>query len=252
MATTSDLGRLARWRPARRVRGGVGRGLRIGRSQASADYASGTNELPVQRAVADSLRPGAVFVDIGANVGFFSLIAARVVGDGGRVVALEPVPENVAAIRANARRNRLRVDVLEVAAGATNGPTSLVLTRHPGGAVLASADAPPDATGRIEVEGATVDDLVAAGRLPRPSVVKIDVEGAEEAVLQGMTETLTSVGPTLIVEVDGPDDAALARRRAGIVARLDDAGYEVSDLEPSYPGMAWKVAHLLARPAGAP
>ena len=104
----------------------------------------------------------------------------------------------------------------------------------------------PTPPGKIEVEAVTVDDLVAAGRLPRPSVVKIDVEGAEEDVLAGMAETLATVGPTLIVEVDGPDDEALARRRAGVVAQLASAGYTVEELEPSYPGMTWKVAHLLA------
>jgi len=240
---------IAGWRPARRIRSGVGKGLRIGRSQASADYASGTNELPVQLALRDLLRPGDVFVDIGANVGFFSLLASRMVENSGQVYALEPVPANVREIRANLRRNRLaNVEVIEVAASDAVGSATLTLTRHPGGAALASAGSPPDPAGQLQVETATLDALVEQGRIRPPSTVKIDVEGAEEAVLAGMTSTMASARPLLVVEIDGSDDHALARRRLAIVELLQSAGYDVEELENSYPTMAWRVAHLVGHP----
>jgi FkbM family methyltransferase len=233
------------------VAAGPGVGLRIARAGASADYRRGTNELPVQAALADHLRPGGVFFDIGANVGFFSLLAARLVGPGGRVVAFEPVPALAARVRANARRNRLAtVAVLEVAVSDAAGATFLVLAAHPGGAALAAAAPPPDATGTIEVATAAVDDLVAAGRVPPPTVVKIDVEGAEAAVLRGMARTLLAHRPVVVCEVDGPDAAAMAARRSAVVGLLEAAGYAVEVLPPSYPGSAWCVEHLLARPGG--
>jgi FkbM family methyltransferase len=251
MVNTTRLRNLARWRPARRIQGGVGEGLRIGRSQASADYAQGDNELPVQHALADLLHPGDVFVDIGANVGFFSLLAARVVGDAGRVYAIEPVPENVEAIRANVRRNHFaNVSVIEEAASDTVGTTTLTLTRHPGGAAIASADAPPDAIGELTVPTTTIDALVSDGRIAPPSVLKIDVEGAEEAVLAGLADTLRNHAPLLVLEVDGPDEATLAQRRQVLVDQLATADYTVTDLDAGYPEtMDWRVAHMVCRPA---
>ena len=115
------------WRRTGRVRAGPGKGLRMARQQASADYLRGTNELPVQNAVTAVLRPGDEFVDVGANVGFFSLLAARLVGPTGRVVAIEALPANVAALEANARRNRLdQISCVPVAASDQGGQAVLV------------------------------------------------------------------------------------------------------------------------------
>lgn len=231
------------------VRAGPGLGLRIGRAEASADYRLGTNELPVQVAVADALAPGGVFLDVGANVGFFSLLAARAVGPRGSVCAIEPVPANAARIRANARRNRLTtVTVLELAASDAAGRTTLLLAAHPGGAVVASAGRPPDATGSIEVATATIDDLVASGQLRPPTVVKIDVEGAEAAVLVGMASTLRVHRPVVVCEIDGADRSAVAAKREEILVLLHAAGYTAEVLEPSYPDSEWLVEHLLAHP----
>jgi FkbM family methyltransferase len=238
-----------RGRNTQRIRAGVGKGLVIGRNRASADYSDGMNELPVQEAIAANLGPGEVFVDVGANVGFFSLLAARIVGPSGQVFALEPVPENIEAIRDNARRNRFdNITIVPAAASDKVGSATLTLTEHPGGAALSSAGAPPDAMGEIDVESVTIDSLVGDGRIRPPSLVKIDVEGAEEPVLSGMRSTLEADAPRLIVEVDGPDDETLQVKRSGIVALLEEAGYEAEELAPGYPaGMAWRVAHLLCR-----
>lgn len=239
-------------RRARRIRAGVAVGLRIGRAEASADYVAGTNELPVQVALCDALEPGATFLDIGANVGFFSLLAGRLVGAAGHVVALEPVPANAARIRANARRNRLaNIDVIEAAAAASNGRTTLLLAEHPGGAVIASAGVPPDPAGSIDVDTVTVDELLSSGRIGAPDVVKIDVEGAEPDVLAGMSATLAASRPIVLCEVDAGDEESLVAKRAALTAVLESAGYDVEVLDRSY-GSDWLVDHLLARPVGQP
>ena len=234
-----------------RVAAGPAAGLRISRGGASADYARGTNELPVQVALFDLLRPGDVFLDVGANVGFFSLLAARAVGPAGQVYAVEPVPANAEQIRRGARRNRLAVDVLELALTDRTGTTTLVLAMHPGGAAVASAAAPPDPTGTIEVETDTVDRLVSSGRIRVPSVVKVDVEGAESEVLAGMTATLATHRPAVICEIDGADPGELDRKRSELTAAFDGAGYRIHPLDPSYEGSEWLVEHVVARPAGA-
>lgn len=232
-----------------RVRAGPGMGLRIGRGEASADYRHGTNELPVQVAIVDALRADGVFFDIGANVGFFSLLAARAVGSRGVVHAFEPVHANAARIGANARYNRLgNVVVHEVAVTDASGTVTLVLAAHPGGAAVASAGAPPDAVGSVEVPAVTVDELVLHGSVRAPSVVKIDVEGAEAAVLRGMAGTLEQYRPVVVCEVDAADADVLAAKRIAVSGLLVAAGYDVEDLEPSYAGGEWQVTHLLARP----
>lgn len=237
----------------RRVESGPGMGLLISRTGASADYRHGTNELPVQVAVVDGLVPGGVFVDVGANVGFFSLLAAQAVGVTGSVLAIEPVPSNVRQIEINAAANGFaNISVVEAAASSTSGTTTLLLAEHPGGAVVASAGTPPDLAGSLEVRTVTVDELVKSGELRPPTVIKIDVEGAEVDALKGMGETLREHRPVVVCEVDGADDSSLATRRSHVVAVLETCGYEVEALERSYEASEWRVDHLVARPVGEP
>jgi FkbM family methyltransferase len=231
------------------VSGGVGAGLRIGRQYASADYRLGTNELPVQEALRGLLHPGGVFFDVGSNVGFFALLGAREVGPQGAVHAFEPVPRIAEAIRRNAALNGFdNVHVHEVAVSDAQGTAELLLAQHPGGATLAPADAPDDIVGRTTVPVVALDQLVASGEVPVPDVVKIDVEGVEMEVLEGMAELLRTRRPALLCELDSAQPAALAAKVATWQDRMRTAGYEVQHLAPSYEGSGWHVYHASARP----
>lgn len=229
------------------VASGPAAGLRIGLRNASADYGDGGNELPVQEAIAARLRPGSVFYDVGANVGFFTLLAGRIVGPTGRVESFEAVPANAGCVTRNAARNDLgQVGVHAVAVGRAAGVATLHLAVHPGGAVLASAGAPPDAAGTIEVPVVVLDELVETGALPPPDLVKIDVEGAEEDVLAGLRRTIERHHPALLIEVDGPAAADLEARVGAFDRELRAQGYEVHRLAGSYAESEWHVAHLVA------
>lgn len=231
------------------VAAGPGAGLRLGERWASADYSVGTNELPVQEAVRDLLRPGLTFFDVGSNVGFFALLAAREVGPAGSVHAFEPVPEIAAAISANAARNDLDVTVHAVAVADRHGGTAeLMLAGHPGGATISAADAPGDLTGRVQVPLVTLDRLVTDGTCPVPDVVKIDVEGVEMQVLDGMADLLAGARPALVCELDSADPAVLATKVDAWRTRMAAVGYEVTDLQDSYGGSGWHVYHAVARP----
>lgn len=180
---TAALGRRAR--PAV-IAVGPGRGLRFDPGAGDPAYAAGAVELPVQEALAALLRPGDLVLDVGANVGFLSVIAARLVGPAGRVVAFEPVPANARQVRRNAHLNGFaNIDIVASAVGDHTGRARLVLARFAGGAALREAGAPPDACGEVEVPITTLDDWLAAQGQPAPALVKIDVEGAEPAVLGG-------------------------------------------------------------------
>lgn len=245
--------RLARWwvrgRDARIV-AGVGKGLRFNSAHSNPAYTLGTNELPVQAALAEHIQPGSVFYDIGANVGFFSVLGAHLVGAAGKVYCFEPVPENASAIRHNLNLNQFQnVTLVEKAIAAEDGQAELLVTGYSGGATLASAGSPPDVQRTITVDVVSIDSGLQQGLWAAPDVVKVDVEGAELSVLHGMTETLRRCRPVLVYEVDDERQDALDRKQGEIEAFLRELGYRLTLLEDSYPGNGWLVVNYLAEPA---
>ena len=234
-----------------KVAGGVGTGLVMDIGRGSRDFLTGAYELPVQNALAEIVRPGDVVLDVGANIGFLTLIAARLAGPEGRVIAFEPVPANARLIRRNVALNGLQnVSVREEAAAAQDGEAVLVLAEHIGGATLLSAGVPDDARGRIRVKTRSIDTLVDRGEIPAPAVVKIDVEGAERDVLLGMGQVLARHRPVLLIELDGRREAEVEHKAAQCGAILEAAGYRLASLPPSYK-TEWVVRHVLARPSSA-
>lgn len=248
------LGGLWAQRP-RRVASGPGEGLWLDPGAGDPDTVRGTYELPVQEALAGVLRPGDVVLDVGANIGFLTALAGRLVGPQGRVIAFEPVPANARLVRRNAALNgQAHVEVVEAAVGDHAGVATLVLARHAGGAALAEADRPPDACGELRVALMTLDGWLAANaaRLPGPvRLVKIDVEGAEPAVLRGAAGLLAQAGPQVLLEVDAAEAAAAEAKHEACRAILAAQGYVVERLPAAYQGLNWQVIHLLARREGA-
>jgi FkbM family methyltransferase len=144
------------------------------------------------------LRPGMTFVDIGAHVGYFSLLAAPLVGETGRVLAFEPHPENFELLQANVRNRSLtNVSCYPWAVGAANGRASLYL------AVDNSGDhriepAEEERT-RIEVPLVALDSVPEI--TPPLQAVKIDIQGAEEAAVRGM-ERLLAASPEVFLVLE--------------------------------------------------
>ena len=153
------------------------------------------------------------FVDVGAHVGLYTVAAA--VHGRGRVLAFEPNPSARTQLAANVALNERR-DVLLVPKAVGDAPGTALLhvpqTPDPSFSSLAAgrfAEGEP-----IEVEVTTVDAEVEAAGL-RPSVVKVDVEGGELAVVGGMQRTLERHRPVLLVEVNEESAGELARRLEG-------------------------------------
>src|SRR6266851_5623188 len=136
------------------------------------------------------LRPGGVFVDVGANWGYFTLVGAALVGSGGRVISVEADPRACRALAANIERNRLpSVAVVEAAADERDGTISLE-TYGSGSDDLSNYGlvAPGSrATGtrRFDVRARTLDDILDETGVDRVDLLKIDIEGAEGCAVSG-------------------------------------------------------------------
>jgi FkbM family methyltransferase len=235
------LSRTLRWR-ALPILSGAGRGMRINLHGSAVAFATGTAERPLQQALLGELRPGATFFDIGANVGFVTLIAARLVGPTGRVVSFEPVPENVAAIRENLALNGIDwVDVRETAVSSHSGSANLIVSDVSAFSRFANVSVPTGARETIEVSVDSVDELLMVGSVPRPDVIKIDVEGAELQVIEGARHTLSEHQPVILCEVHDCN--------AQYVELMRSLGYEPINLDEDVPvENGHRNAHTLARP----
>lgn len=178
-------------------------------------------------------RPGAVVFDVGAHAGYYTLIFSQAVGPAGRVVAFEPDPQNVGRLRRHLDLNDAgNVTLVEAAVSDSDESGRFAPGRD-------SYTGRLDRHGAIQVAAVTLDDLVEAGRVPPPALMKIDVEGAEMQVLAGCRRLLLSHRPTLLLAVHS------ARLRESCTARLEQCGYRVEPLD-SGPADA---AELLGTPA---
>ena len=147
-------------------------------------------ERSVMEEILRELKPNDVFWDVGANLGFYSLLAANC--SGVDVAAFEPHPTTVKRLRKNVELNNKKsaIKVLNVALSDSEGRARfdpMELDSH-GRAHLAS----DEISGIIEVQTSSGDKLIETGIVPRPDIVKIDVEGAEHLVIKGMRSALLS------------------------------------------------------------
>jgi len=163
-------------------------------------YLLGTDERHLQRAIRKYVKIGDTVYDIGANIGYVSLSLAKKVGPSGHVIAFEPVPANIKAFRQNIEINHLTsVQLIEAAVSDEAVETLIRIAGNLSMASLVWHRNDPSAT-EISVRTVSIDELTKAGDLPRPAFVKIDVEGAEAAVLKGMRHTIASVRPVVFME----------------------------------------------------
>jgi FkbM family methyltransferase len=162
----------------------------------------GTYERTVQDTFQRFIRPGMVVYDIGAHVGFYTLLAARLAGPEGQVYAFEPFPPNYDYLNRHVQLNGLRtVATYKQAVSDTIG----TLVFQPGantytGHLVEKVPGPND----IAVKVVTVDGIIAAGTLPPPDFVKVDVEGFEMNALRGMERLIRKNHP--IIQVSATDD----------------------------------------------
>lgn len=202
-------------------------------------YWIGQYELPLQQALVGELKKGNTFFDVGANAGFFTLVAAKAVGSQGRCVAFDPSPVNHENIQEQLRLNCLRYCEAVMEAVADRD-----------GREQFSFGAPGSPTGKLGQGGTreqTIDVVVttidrAVERFGVPNVIKMDIEGAEVKALEGAKDTLLRHRPTWIIELHGSECAT------GVYSILSQAGYVFLDLNGSnIPADRPLPQHVIAR-----
>jgi FkbM family methyltransferase len=201
---------------------------------------------PIER-LQEFIPTGSVVIDVGANVGFFSLRFARWVGSGGEVISIEPEDRNyetlVAALKRQSPSGRVRA--LKAVAAAAAGPMFLEINQlHPADHKLSR-----DGTG-VAVEAVRLDDLVQDKGVRKPSLVKIDVQGAEMLVLQGAPDILRLAGPALFIELHEEGLQRFGASVSAILDHLSQFGYEPYWLIRNGPHRKSSLAEIRAKAAG--
>ncbi len=174
----------------------------------------GSFEAEKQELFADKLSEGDTVYDIGANVGFYSILAAKAVGVSGHVYAFEPLPRNLEYLSAHFEINELaNFDVFCAALSDVSGWAKFHRHDSPSMGHLS-----PD--GDLLVRTESLDVLRAEEKIEPPSVMKVDIEGAERAFLRGARETIDETMPLIFLATHGESI------HRDCVRMLDEIGYE--------------------------
>jgi FkbM family methyltransferase len=207
-------------------------------------------EPEVTEAVSRLVAPGMVCADLGAHIGYFTLLMAKLSGLGGRVVTFEASPENARIVRWNVRLNRLggRVTVEQAAVMGRTAEMVPIFAGRAGGSMEWTTDVEfatreePEANERapaLEVRGIALDDYFPAGS--RLDVMKIDIEGAEAHAIDGMQRVLRQARPRIVLEFHrdvgwpaipalasaGYSFTSLAGEPLGPLTRVEDVPYQL-------------------------
>jgi FkbM family methyltransferase len=178
--------------------------------------------------------PGIVFFDVGANIGLMSLLAAQYLQSGGEVVAFEPVKSTHEKLCRNISLNKQlkNIEVLRIALSDQNGEQEIYLT-GPGRDAWNSL-VPTEGVQKETITTARLDDLMnnEALELPRPSLLKIDVEGWEIHVLRGAAETLRSCRPIMLIEFTAANLEAAGVSCRQLADEVISHGYTLHEYNP--------------------
>lgn len=203
------------------------------------------NELASQdtdtRILPDLLAEGDTFLDVGANHGSFAIVASKLVGTNGFVLAVEPQPRLATALGKSLTANALgKFQIYNLAVGDTNGEIELLVPIGTSG----SAGVYPEHSAthqhnRFKVPLRRFDDLVDWQNFTGKVLLKLDIEGSECAFLSGASKMITALKPTLIIEIHPTSLRAAGATGTKLKQLLQELGYtnyaEIADRDRTYP-----------------
>jgi FkbM family methyltransferase len=205
-----------------RVLSGPMRGFKWISDSSNATCWMGVYESAKQQAFIEIVKPGDVVFDLGANVGFYTLLASRIAGPSGSVVSFEPSSRNVSYLRRHLQSNAIEnCQVIEAAVSSREGSAHFEISALP---VTGHITNEPSASG-YDVQTVTLDGLTRNAAIPEPNVIKCDVEGGEFEALLGARATLLKSKPVILLATHG------AKVHQGCCALLKGLGYRLRGLE---------------------
>lgn len=194
-------------------------------------YLTGVHEPNSTRQFREELRPGMILLEVGANIGYYALIATQHIRPGGKIIALEPSPVSLRSLRGNLKLNSLEhmVDIYPFAAGSRNGQLRFYMMSKRNLSGFINRKGPGiDLISEIGVKVVPIDDI-----LKKEGVTidyfRMDIEGFETEVIKGMAATLTSVSGPIggFIEVH----SRLLNENGGsarlFLEQMKDVGYRV-------------------------
>jgi FkbM family methyltransferase len=182
-------------------------------------YALPKREGDVEDFILNNLKPGDTFIDVGANIGYYTILASKLIGVNGRVLAIEPVPQTANILKINLLLNEANnVTLIEKAAWNTVGKLRVKLPKGWFGLASLFRD---DGWG-IEVDAIPLDEVLSREQLSKIKLIKIDVEGAEYEVLQGSTRILQNTKMVIL---------ELSRKTESCLRLLQTLGFKVHKLK---------------------
>jgi len=206
------------------IRDGVAAGLKFDATGGNPGYLLGTSGIDEQAFLASHVCPGMTTYDIGANIGFYSVLLGRLVGANGHVVAFEPHPECAQQARRNLALNQMtHATVIEAAVADQPGKCCLDTStgENVNNSICRSGES------RLEVESVTLDDLLKSKSIPTPDLIKLDIEGAELHAFRGAMQLIEAHRPLILCEVHW-----LGQRFLDFFAeKLEPLGYQIKPLE---------------------
>ena len=186
-----------------------------------------TGELELRRSFAP--KEGETVIDVGANVGAYTLLAAKLVGENGRVVALEPEPINFNLLKRNIEINGFKnVILLQLAAWNKDGSAVMEIRRNIADHTLSPQFGSTEALFQMEVQTARIDSLTRKIGIRKVDWLKVDVEGAEYKVLMGCRNLLASSRAHVLIEVHLPEVLE------PIINLLKKLGYQIYRMPTRY------------------
>jgi FkbM family methyltransferase len=184
----------------------------------------GSYEYEKQMAFCREVKRGAVVYDLGANVGFYSLLASTLAGNEGMVFSFEPAPRNLRYLAKHIELNRIpNCRIFDMAVSSSDGVAQFYLDPNPAEGRLSQ----DGQTQTMSVKTVKLDTLVFSSGMAPPNLMKCDIEGGEYEALKGAEATLRQFAPVIFLATHGPE---VHRQCCELLGRL---GYELLPLDNS-------------------
>ena len=218
--------------------------------QSEKDYWLGTYEVELQDALQQLVEPGMTAYDVGANIGYITLILARLTGENGRVFAFEALPSNGERWQTNLTLNGMKERSQLFSGAVTDRQSQVRFLVHASGGmgkVAGSAGREQPYEMEILVPGLSLDEFVFSQGNPAPQIIKLDIEGGEVLALPGMRRLLLDEHPILLMELHGQESSRVGWQM------LSEMNYKICWMRPGFPkvpaleDLDWK-AYLVALP----